>query len=119
MTSDALNSLLESLDDLLDRERNALLQGDIECLERLTAQKSDLVDVLQSSGRPGGADLEDLRRKATRNQKLMDSARQGIGAVSNRLAELRHLRAGLETYDSTGRKSRVEAQVRPNVERHA
>ena len=62
-------------------------------------------------------DLGARREKLLRNQALLANAMQGIRAVETRLAELRRLRAGLETYDRDGRRSRVPAQRSPRVEK--
>jgi flagellar biosynthesis/type III secretory pathway chaperone len=119
MTTESLQALIEALNTVLDRERTALLDGQLEHLEPLLAEKEHLIGRLNASGSVGESGLGQINAKVTRNQELLRSAMDGIRAVSDRMAELRSVRSGLETYDRKGRKSRVGKVGHPSFERRA
>ncbi|MFD1510118.1 flagellar biosynthesis protein FlgN [Lacimonas salitolerans] len=116
MTDDAQNMICDALEDLLDRERAALLAGDIEGLGRLADEKERLLT--QVSGHEHTR-LDGLQAKAARNQELLNSALEGIRAVASRLQALRDVRNTLNTYDQSGRRQSIEGLTRPQVERRA
>jgi flagellar biosynthesis/type III secretory pathway chaperone len=119
MATDNVEDLISELDALLDRERRALTGGELDQLADLIMRKETII------GRLGGLILSDpvrldpLRDKMIRNRMLLDSALEGIRAVAGRMAELRRVRKGLETYDRAGQRSHVDTALRPNVERRA
>lgn len=116
MTHETHTDIVDALDDLLERERAALLTGDIDQINRLVAEKERLIEQL------GGQDslaLGELRDKALRNQALIDSALQGIRDVATRLQTLRQVRRSLETYDANGNRRSIEGHVTPRVEKRA
>ncbi|WP_133119807.1 flagellar biosynthesis protein FlgN [Pseudooceanicola lipolyticus] len=117
MADEQAAELLEQLDRLLLRERTALLHGDLDEIGAMTAQKQALVQRLGQQRDQIPHDLGARREKLLRNQALLANAMQGIRAVESRLAALRRLRAGLETYDRDGRRSHVPAQRSPRVEK--
>lgn len=119
MTSDTAPDMLDALEDLLERERSALTSGDMDTIARLMQQKEDIVGQLNAADLPADAALDELRAKAERNQVLFDSALAGIRAVSARIAELRHMRQGSETYDRHGRKAKLTAPQRSRLEKRA
>ena len=57
--------------------------------------------------------------KVRRIHLLLDGAREGIREVAGRMAELRRLRNGLETYGSDGRKHNVDVRTEHTLERRA
>ena len=111
--------LFESLDALLDRERAALLDGDLGALADLLAEKEALMQRIAEDGGPVRQQIETLQGKALRNQALLDSALRGIRTVATRFATLRRIRKSLETYDEYGQKSVLPATPDPKVERRA
>ena len=113
------SSLYDSLDALLDRERVALLAGDLASLEALATDKEMLFERLADGGGQERQQIETLRGKALRNQALLDSALRGIRAVANRFATLRRIRRSLETYDESGQKTVLPSVVDSKVERRA
>lgn len=117
--TDADSDLFASLDDLLDRERAALVAGDLKHLAELLTEKELLLERIADVGEPGRARLETLQGKAIRNQALLDSALRGIRNVANRFATLRRIRKTLETYDEFGQKSVLPAVPDSKVERRA
>lgn len=117
--TDIAQSLIDELDDVLDQERQALLQGDLEDLARLMTLKEGLIDRLNKIDALTRDDLDAVQGKVTRNQALLTSAMEGIRAVADRMADLRRVRRGLETYDRAGRKKEVGIQTAPSVEKRA
>ena len=111
--------LYDSLDDLLDRERAALIGGNLSAIGGLVAEKEDLMARITAEDAPARKRLERLQGKALRNQELLDSALKGIRAVANRFATLRRIRKTLETYDESGKKSALPAVIASKVERRA
>lgn len=119
MTGRTEVELLQALDLLLERERKALVGGELGQLSSLAAEKEDLIGRLGQANLTSAPDLERVRRNAARNQNLLASALDGLRAVSERFAELRGVRLGLETYDCAGRKTRHPATGRKQLEKRA
>jgi len=119
MTLHDPQTLIDELDTLLDRERQALIDGDLETSSRMLAQKQDLIDNLNAMDTLERDRLVHVHNKVTRNQELLNAPMEGIRAVANRMADLRRVRHGLETYDQSGRKTRFETQTKPTVEKRA
>ncbi|WP_136635972.1 hypothetical protein [Pseudooceanicola onchidii] len=112
-------TLYESLDALLERERSALINGDLASIGDLLAEKEALMERLALEGGSEKQALERLQGKAVRNQALLDSALRGIRTVATRFATLRRIRKTLETYDEHGHKSALPAITENKVERRA
>lgn len=119
MTHQAAQNLIDELDTLLDRERQALVDGDLDLLGRMLAQKQGLIEQINAMDALERERLTQVHDKVTRNQELLNSAMEGIRAVANRMADLRRVRNGLETYDQSGRKTRFETQGHSSVEKRA
>jgi hypothetical protein len=119
MTDETPQQLIESLDKLLDEERKALVQGDLEKIGDLMTAKEKLIDEINALDMVAQGSLTDVHEKVTRNQALLGSALEGIRAVANRMADLRRVRAGLETYDRSGRKTNYGLQAATKVEKRA
>jgi len=119
MKNDSIQPLIDELDDLLDSEKKALVQGDMERVGRLVSQKEFLIESLNALDNLDRENLTQLHRKVMRNQTLLDSALEGIRAVATRMSELRRVRSGLETYDSQGQKQRFDIQRSVQVEKRA
>lgn len=119
MKDDTSQTLIDALDRLLDRERQALLDGDLEKIGQLMPAKEDLVQQLNDLQAHQTDDLAEVHEKVTRNQALLGSALDGIRAVSNRMADLRRVRSGLEIYDRSGQKTKFATSVPASVEKRA
>lgn len=113
------NDLLDSLDDLLEQERTALLKGDLEKVGRLLEHKESLIEDLSRIEEFEAQSLHRLQGKMQRNQELLDSALEGIRIVAGRLAALRRVRTTLETYDSKGTRKTIEVGKDGAVEKRA
>jgi hypothetical protein len=117
--SDEILILLSDLDDLLDRERMTLLEGDIDGMTRSLREKERLIDALSDLDLTRDADLGKIQVKVLRNQKLLDSALEGIRSVANRISTLRRIRDTLETYDQSGRKTTIAGMSGGQIEKRA
>lgn len=119
MTDTSTNKLIETLDTLLDEERRALVTGDLEKIGQLMSQKEEIIQQINSLDQLENDTLAAVHEKVTRNQALLNSALDGIRAVANRMADLRRVRASLETYDHRGQKQNFGVQIQSTVEKRA
>jgi hypothetical protein len=111
--------VLSLMDDLLDRERLVLLNGDLEQATRLFHDKEALFKRFALLPGKDAVDVERLRAKTERNQQLLLRAIEGIQAVNDRIQMLRRTRETLETYDRTCRKTTIAGAVSGTLERRA
>lgn len=116
---DLRNSLFSQFDTLLDEERAALLSGEFDRLSDLLPKKEHLIETLSGNASNADGDLSPLQEKLARNQTLLQSAMEGIRAVADRMAELRRVRHGLQTYGNSGERSDVAVNVRRVLEKRA
>ncbi len=119
MTQDKAQKIIDQLDDLLDSERLALLDGDLERISGLLEQKETLIDALNALESKARPELQELQDKVVRNQALLDGALQGIRKVAARMAAYRKIRRSLETYDESGRKKIIPGAIDHKVEKRA
>ena len=119
MTKTNPQDLIDELDTILDQERRALVQGELEKLEPLMTRKEILIGDLNQISELERAALSHVQGKVARNQVLLDSAMDGIRAVAARVAELRRVRKGLDVYDQSGRKTRYGTRGATTLEKRA
>jgi len=119
MNQNETQDVINQLDNILEQERIALLNGDLETIAQLLEQKEPLIDRLNALDGPGVNDLALLQGKVDRNQALLDGALQGIRRVASRMAAFRKIRRTLETYDESGQKRTIQGEVDHKVERRA
>ncbi|QOL81897.1 flagellar export chaperone FlgN [Pseudooceanicola spongiae] len=119
MTKDPQQTLIEELDKLLEREREALVGGRLDALPELLELKERLIDSLNEMEGIEAHQLQPLRGKVLRNQALLDGALRGIRSVANRFSTLRKIRRTLETYDDKGRKTALVQQHDNKLEKRA
>ena len=119
MPKETTDGAAADLDRLLDEEKDALLTGDLDRVARLAHEKERLAGALATAGPDARHGLQALEAKLCRNRRLLQSALTGIRSVADRMAELHRVRRGLETYDSTGRKSRKGDMTRNALEKRA
>lgn len=114
-----IEDTLVKLDDLLELEREALLAGNIDGVTRRLPEKERLMNSLEEFELTDESKLDPLKRKAERNQRLLESALEGLRAVTNRISALRRIRETLETYDQSGRRTTISETRRSQVEKRA
>lgn len=119
MTAEPTTRTIAALDALLERERTALLDGDLELLVSQLEEKNALIDALNAAPDPADVALTGLREKVLRNQALLDSALEGIRKVAARMSALHRVRRSLDTYDETGRKTTIESATEHQMEKRA
>jgi len=105
LTDQTPQAIIDALDVLLEEERGALTNGELDKLENILARKEDLFDQLNSMTDVDHEALDSVQSKVSRNQALLGSAMQGIKAVANRMAELRKVRKGLDVYNRSGQRT--------------
>ncbi|GAA6188409.1 flagellar biosynthesis protein FlgN [Litorivita sp. NS0012-18] len=119
MQNETAQDLINEMDDLLDKEREALLVGDLDVITRLLGQKEHLIDALNAMEHDEQERLVALQGKVQRNQALLDGALRGIRAVAQRLSSMRRVRKNLDTYDSHGQRQTIEGTRAPTLEKRA
>lgn len=119
MSNSKPQQLIDELDQILDRERAALMAGDLGKLEELLARKEKVISKLNAVTEHEREPLEQVQTKVSRNQLLLSSAMDGIRAVAARTAELRRIRKGLDVYDQQGRKARYGIRGATKLEKRA
>jgi len=95
--------IIDALEDLLDKERVAILRGALQDMERLAVEKER---VLESGivSVPDQGTLDRLRGKAARNQQLLTATIRGVRAVTARLDVLRNGPVEMNTYNRKGHR---------------
>jgi hypothetical protein len=84
MTEVTFQDTLDSLEELLEQERTALINGNLDQIGEFLNRKEELVDQLNSSDIEQPDELAYLQRKVARNQALLDNALEGIRTVARR-----------------------------------
>ncbi|GGA10614.1 MAG: flagellar protein FlgN [Rhodobacteraceae bacterium] len=113
------NELLQTLSVLLDREREALLEGELATIPEIMAEKSRLIDSLAGVEIDRIEAVRPLHLKLRRNQALFDQSLAGIRSVAKRLGGLRDAGKLMEVYDVTGRRARIGSAEKGRLERRA
>ncbi|MCT4609256.1 MAG: flagellar protein FlgN [Pelagimonas sp.] len=108
----------QRLEDLLDQERQALLDGNFDQIEKLMEKKQELAEDLETQTLPQEA-LSPIKDGMRRNQELFDQALAGIRNVTARIDELRQLRRSMNTYDAYGRRFTIDAPIDRKLEKRA
>ena len=119
MTDVTFQDTLDSLEELLEQERTALINGNLDQIGEYLNRKEELVDQLNSSDIAQPDEMADLQRKVARNQALLDNALEGIRTVARRLSTLRNIRKSLDTYDAHGERKKITAPIVSSVEKRA
>lgn len=114
-----IQDTVDSLDDLLDEERMALLDGNLDHIGRLMGRKEALIDALNDQNGSEYRLLSELNTKVVRNQILLKSALEGIQNVAKRLAAVRQVKSTIDTYDAQGRRKKVDMPTKGTVEKRA
>ncbi|MGH1463901.1 MAG: flagellar biosynthesis protein FlgN [Cognatishimia sp.] len=118
MSHDA-KEILANLDRLLSQEHAHLLAGNLESFADLLAEKEDLLARLAEIETHQMPNIAPIQSRMHYNQKLLESAMQGIRAVADRLQDLRQVQLGLETYDAGGKRRRLGRRTGRDLEKRA
>lgn len=110
-------SLVDAIEDLLDRERQAVLGGNLDGLTRLMPEKTRLMERMTRARQPLG-EIDRLKEKALQNQKLLEAVAHGIKSVSEHVTGLQTRKPPLRTYDATGLSKEI-LQHRSTLEKRA
>ncbi len=119
MQDEPIEDTINALNDLLDQERAALLEGNLDKIARTLDLKQSLIEQLNAQEVTDRAALEALNIKVARNQSLLNTALEGVRAVTRRLATMRRIRCSLDTYDSHGQKNAIALTPDRSVEKRA
>lgn len=111
MANDAVTRMLH----VLDQERQALRSGRIEELAELALAKETLAAELAQMT-PDPQQIEQMRRAAQRNLRLLSAATKGVRAARDRLGMAGT--SSFRTYDRRGR-TRLLQGAAPHVMRRA
>ena len=118
MNTSATRKIFEALDSLLEDERTALIDGNLEALQQLVKRKELLFAQMSKLDHKPQTELATLREKTLRNQALLDAALAGIRSVADRMQKLGRIRETLDTYDENGRRLTVST-VSGKIEKRA
>ncbi len=119
MTAEPNAALIKTLEDILDRERTALVEGDLDRLNTMVPEKEKLIGAINDLGVLDSSDLIRVQKKVERNQVLLNNAADGIRAVASRMAELRKVRQEFTTYGADGQRNGFAVRSRTKLEKRA
>lgn len=114
--------LIDSLQELLEEERTALIEGKLDALPDLLERKEALFEELtqlQEDDEIDTDDLAPLQEGFARNQRLLESAQAGLQATQERMTTLRRVRTSFESYDNRGQRQSVQLSAGQRVEKRA
>ena len=104
---------------VLEKERAALLDGDLQNLGDFVMLKSEILDTLSSKNIPKAQDWHIVQSRLKENQRLIEAALNGLLSVNDKLQEARHAFERLSIYDPTGKKTSYAVNVPRKLERKA
>jgi len=119
MTAEPETTLIQSLEEVLDLERAALVEGDLDRLTHMSPEKEKLIGAINELQVLDSDDLIRVQQKVERNQALLNSAAEGIRAVAARMAELRRVRQEFSTYGADGQRSGFAVRRHAKLEKRA
>lgn len=111
--------VVDSLDKLLDEEREALISGQLDQIAELVERKTNLLSELDDANDMEAVALGRVREKLVRNQGLLEEAAMGIKIVASRLDDLKRVKSYLETYDADGARKTTCVATSGSVEKRA
>lgn len=109
--------LIDALEDLLDQERDLLLDGRLDGLRRIADLKAGLVGDLANA--PAAPEWDRVAAKAARNARLLEVAGQGLRSALERISAIRNGPAPLATYSRQGVKRDLDRPAPGGLERRA
>ncbi len=112
------DTLGDAVQDLLDREKRALLNGNIDALSRLVAEKTRLMKQMRAHG-ISGRNIDIIREKARHNRRLLDAVEVAIRSVGEQLRMGDDQAVTLQTYGVDGTSHRIGRPPQGNLEKRA
>ncbi len=116
--ANSMETPIPTLDALLEEERTALLNGQLDRVGKMLAKKTRLVENLNEQ-RAEPDEVKALKAKVSRNQQLLQGSLEGVRRVAERLEALRRVRDRLDTYGADGKRKEVATDRPSSVERRA
>ena len=113
-----MTQLAERLDSLLESEREALLQGDLERIGQIMEEKQALVDSLDDSEETARL-LLPMRDRIRRNNTLFDQALSGLRMAVARLGALHGISKAVHAYDASGQRFSISQPIENKLEKRA
>lgn len=113
------DAIFEALDTLLDRERQVLLEGELDAIGPLLEEKAALISELDDATPDEAENIRPLQLKLRRNQQLFDQALAGIRNVASRLGDMRQVRRSMDVYDASGNRASIGGDSSGNFEKRA
>lgn len=110
--------LAEEIEEILDSERIALLNGNLSEVARLSGAKEGFLDP-RSLAKINPTRLKRIKALSTRNQRLLGASLQAVRAVRERLGHLRTGSRQLNTYDRDGTRRSLDTNSSGTLERRA
>lgn len=110
--------IIDALEDLLDKERAAILHGALKNMGRIAAEKEQILDGRKLTA-PDQKTLDRVHRKAARNQQLLTAAIRGVRAVTSRLDVMRNGPKETSTYDRAGQRKTLNSHRQGTLHRRA
>ena len=117
-----LHPLVESLQELLEDERTALMEGKFDALPDLLDRKETLFEALGDLPEDDPLTEEELapiQEAFARNQRLLESTQSGLRATQERMGTLRRVRTSFESYNAKGQRQAVQLAAGQRVEKRA
>ncbi|MCO8143815.1 hypothetical protein NHN26_01135 [Rhodovulum tesquicola] len=99
----------EDLEELLEREAEALRLADFAALAGIADEKERLAADLAAEPETDADSLARLRALAERNADLLEAVRRGVDSAAETLRRAREPAAPLSTYDKSGQCSPIGA----------
>lgn len=110
--------MIDALEDLLDKERAAILKGAFEDMGRIAGEKERVLGRRELTA-PDQRTLDRVKAKAARNQQLLAAAIRGVRAVTARLDVLRNGPGDMNTYDRSGQRATLSNRHQGALHRRA
>lgn len=104
---------VDQLTQLLEVERVALLDGDLEAVNALIPQKEALASQFDDAN---AGDLTLLAAALAHNSRLFAAAHEGVMTVMTTLAQQKDARTTLSSYDASGKATQI-SRTGPGTER--
>jgi len=111
-----IRGVFDAPENLLDKERVAILAGDFDVLRRMMAEKERLIGAAQRA--TPTESVARLKQMAEHNQNMLRAATQGIRAVTEHLAKAGQPSKPLQTYSRSGQRQ-AHAARKSSMERRA